>query len=118
MFNLKQNALFLQPMRFIFGFLAVFLLYLSCLPCGDKVECSTKAQVKNSSSTNHQGHKHSSEACTPFCNCSCCAASAFNSSLLKLQTDKVYFQSVKFSLHNEDFNTEVFYSIWQPPKLS
>jgi hypothetical protein len=105
-------------MKFLFGFLAIFLLYLSCLPCGDKVECSAKAQVKISTSTNHQDHKHSSEACTPFCNCSCCAASAFNAPLLKVQAAKIYFQSVKFPLHNEDCNTEVFYSIWQPPKIA
>lgn len=105
-------------MRFLFGFLAVFLLYLSCLPCGDKVECSTKAQVKISASTNHRGHKHSSEACTPFCNCSCCAASAFNSPLSKAQVNKIEFQSEKYPLYNVAFSTEAHKSIWQPPKLS
>ncbi|WP_366086037.1 DUF6660 family protein [Hydrotalea sp.] len=116
--NLQQNILFLQPMKFVFVFLAIFLLYLSCLPCGDRGEYNVKNLAKISESTNHHGHKHSSDACTPFCNCSCCAASAFHSPLLKVQTDKVYFQSVKFPLHNEDCNTEVFYSIWQPPKLA
>lgn len=94
------------------------MIYLSCLPCSDSKECNVKAEVKISSSTNHQEHNHTKEACTPFCTCSCCAASAFDSPLSKIQATKVIFQSEKYSLYNVASNTEVYYSIWQPPKLA
>jgi hypothetical protein len=105
-------------MKFLFFFLGFFLLYLSCLPCSDSTECNAKAEVKISASTNHQEHNHTKEACTPFCTCSCCAASAFYNSLNKVQAVKIAFQSEKYPLHNENFNSEVSYSIWQPPKIA
>lgn len=98
--------------------MGVFLLYLSCLPCGDSRECNSKAEVKISVANNHQQHKHNTEACSPFCSCSCCAASAFYSPLSKAQLNKVEFQSEKYPLYNVAFSTEAQNSIWQPPKLS
>jgi len=105
-------------MKFLFFFLGFFLLYLSCLPCSDSTECNAKAEVKISASTNHQEHNHTKEACTPFCTCSCCAASAFYSVSSKIQVTKVIFRSEKYPLYNVAFNTGVYYSIWQPPKLA
>lgn len=116
--NLQQNILFLQPMKFVFFIMGVFLLYLSCLPCGDSTECNSKAEVKISVANNHQEHQHKSEACSPFCSCSCCAASAFYSPFSKVHVNKIEFQSEKYPLYNVSFSTEADNSIWQPPKLS
>ena len=106
------------PMKFLFFIMGFLLLYLSCLPCGDSRECNVNAQVKISATDNHQEHKHTSESCTPFCTCSCCAASAFFSTFSKAQATKVIFQSEKYPLYNVTFNTETHYSIFQPPKIS
>jgi hypothetical protein len=105
-------------MKPIFFILSGFMLYLSFLPCGDSVECNAKTEMKITTTDNHQQHEHQTEACTPFCSCSCCAASVFYSALSKIQASKIVFQSEKFPLLNEDANTDVFSSIWQPPKLS
>jgi hypothetical protein len=116
--NIATYLAIFATMKFLFFILSFFLLYLSCLPCSDSTEANAKSEVKISVSTNQQEHSNSNEACTPFCNCSCCAASAFYSPLNKVQDAKIVFQPEKFPLYNESFNSEVSYSIWQPPKIA
>jgi hypothetical protein len=91
---------------------------MSCLPCGDGNECNKKAATEISTTDNHQEHNHDAESCTPFCTCSCCALSIFYSGFSKAQDVLAILQSEKHLLSNVAFNTEAYYSIWQPPKLS
>ena len=114
----RQFLLSLPPMKIFVFIMSFFLLYLSCLPCSDSKECNIKAEQKVSATTNHQQHKHTSEACTPFCTCSCCAASAFHQPFAKQQALKQIFQSVKYHIQNDSFLSQEFSSIWQPPKIS
>ncbi len=109
------DLLFMKATFFILGF---FLLYLSSLPCGDSKECNAKTPVEISANDNHQQHNHESEACTPFCTCSCCPASSYFYSPSKTHVSKVIFQSGKHPLFNVAFNSEAHYAIWQPPQLS
>jgi len=87
------------------------------LPCGDNMECNVKQEVKISAIDDHGEHDHAEEICTPFCTCSCCAASVYYSVLSKIQTPNV-FQSVKHRVPAIAYNPEVYYAIWQPPKIS
>ena len=112
-----QSGIF-APMKFFTLIMSFFLLYLSCLSCSDSKECNINAEQKVSATTNHEQHKHTSEACTPFCNCSCCAASAFHQPFAKQQALKQIFQSVKYHIQNDSFLSQEFSSIWQPPKIS
>jgi hypothetical protein len=105
-------------MKIFFFFLGCFMLYLSCLPCSDSKECNGKGEERISVNTNHKEHNHNKEGCTPFCTCSCCAISAFFAPYYKASDTKVAFQSVRYPLYDVALNTEVYYSIWQPPKLS
>ncbi len=94
------------------------MLYLSCLPCGDIGECNVKPEAKIYTIDNHKQHNHESEACSPFCICSCCATSAYYTPFTKYLVSKVVFQSEKYPLYNVAINAEAHYSIWQPPKIS
>ena len=105
-------------MKFLFSLLGFLMLYVSCLPCSDATGYDAKAEVKISSSSTNQEHKHPNESCTPFCTCSCCAASVFYSPVSKMQGKKIIFQLEKYSPQNITFNSEDHYSIWQPPKLA
>ena len=105
-------------MKFIAFILSFTMLYMYFLPCGDFQECNVKTEEKISITDNHQQHNHDAEACTPFCVCSCCAASASFTPFAKAQATHVAFQSTKYSLFDVAFNSEVFSSIWQPPQLS
>jgi hypothetical protein len=102
-----------------FFILAFAILYMSCLPCGDSQECNSKAEIKISASTDHEQHDHQSEACTPFCTCSCCPSSAVSSVFGKSQVDKLELSSrAKYALFDISFHSEPASHIWQPPKLS
>lgn len=94
------------------------MLCMSFLPCEDGHERLSGTQVKISDNKDDKKHQHESEACSPFCVCSCCSTSAFFFHFNKTQTTKIAFQSVKYPLHNVSLSTDVYYSIWQPPKLS
>ena len=105
-------------MKPFFFILSCFMLYLSCLPCGDSLECNVKTEQKISATDNHQQHDHRTEACTPFCTCSCCPSSVFFTPFAKAQDTHVHIQSIKYSLFDITFDSDVFSSIWQPPRLS
>jgi hypothetical protein len=94
------------------------MLSLSCLPCNDSEECNVKEDVKIAAAPNHGQHGHDAEACTPFCTCSCCAVSVFNAPLYKMQSNKPIVPAQKYPMLNVSFNTNVYYPIWQPPKIS
>ena len=92
---------------------------MSCLPCGDSKECDIKkSEAKISATDNHQQHKHDTEACTPFCTCSCCAVSIVCTPFSKAQINKAVSHSVKYPIYNVAFNAGAHSSIWQPPKIS
>jgi hypothetical protein len=118
MLFLAFKLLFLPIMKIFTLILSFFLLYLSCLPCSDSTECNIKAPAAVSATDNHQQHKHDAEACTPFCSCSCCPASAFYAPFTKMQINKVIVQSEKYPIFSVAFNTGAYISIWQPPKIS
>lgn len=98
--------------------MSFYLLFLTYFPCGDRQECNVKSEVNISAFTGHDGHDHDNEACTPFCSCSCCPASAFYTSFAKASFVKPVIQSQEFHNYDITFNTEVHISIWQPPQLA
>ncbi|MFM9909219.1 MAG: DUF6660 family protein [Chitinophagaceae bacterium] len=104
-------------MKFFFFIMGCFMLYLSCIPCSDSIECNVKTEVKISTVANHQQHSHEKESCTPFCTCSCCAVSVFFVPFTKTPIAKEVFQSVKYPMYLISFTAEAHYSIWQPPQI-
>lgn len=108
-------------MKFITAIMACYLIVLSVLPCRDrhagafnnKMEVSVSADNNNK----HQANPYQSDACTPFCTCSCCPASAFFQpaavfSFLKIENKVSYLiPDLAFVSHDDK-------SIWQPPQLS
>ncbi len=118
-FRLSNFYFYICPLMKFFAFIMSFyLLALSCYPCGDSQECDVKAEAKISQSDVHQQHNHNKEACTPFCTCSCCPSSVFFTPFAKAQDTHVHIQSIKYSLFDITFDSDVFSSIWQPPRLS
>jgi len=99
--------------------LSFYILLLSCFPCGDRLECNEKNELKISASLEHKAHSHETESCTPFCTCSCCAASTvlyYSSASVKVP--KVDFAIIQFPHYADSFRPELSFSIWQPPKIA
>ncbi len=99
----------------IFSF---YIIILSVLPCTDKEECNEPNQTTISTNTEHQNHDHETEHCSPFCTCSCCAASVFFPAFSKVYATKVVFQTKQYPLYHIAFKTEVSSNIWQPARLA
>lgn len=105
-------------MKFFANIMSIYLLVLCCIPCNDKEECNINTNYKISSASNHSEHNHANEACSPFCNCTCCAASAFFSPLSYLTFFKFKISQVKYSIYKSTFRSDYSFSIWQPPQLA
>lgn len=107
------------PMKIFKLILSLYILTLSCFPCGDVRECNDQAELEISAASEHKDHAHTTEACTPFCTCSCCAASTvFQYSAAIVNTQKVVFASLKYPGYKISDRPEVSFTIWQPPKIA
>ncbi|MFC4233317.1 DUF6660 family protein [Parasediminibacterium paludis] len=104
-------------MKFLTLIFSIYLLVLSCVPCADKDECNINMDIKTTiSSTTKENPKKSDEACTPFCTCSHCSASAYYQPLNSYKIPKRIFPTTKYPVYDVSYNSQVFFSIWQPPK--
>ncbi|MEO6253431.1 MAG: DUF6660 family protein [Ferruginibacter sp.] len=102
-------------MKFLFFLLSFFMIYLSCMPCGDSRECNVKTEIKMAATDNHDHDSHDQEACTPFCSCACCAVSVNFQQAFYTKYQALNFQSFNF-LNNAGLPSYNLHSIWQPPK--
>ena len=93
------------------------MLYMSSVPCGDGIECNSVSEERITATSDHSEHPHTLEICTPFCTCSCCAASVTMSYVSKGTVPEGEFNSASYPLYNVRFYADVHNSIWQPPKL-
>ena len=105
-------------MKGMFFILSLFMLCMSCMPCGDRTDCNVKAPTTITAADDHQQHNHEEETCSPFCSCACCAASVYQTVFFKIPTPKISFRAEKYASYQTAFTTELSCSIWQPPQLS
>ena len=61
-------------MRLFAFILSIIILALSVVPCSDNDNCN---QPTTELSSDHSGHEHQEDSCTPFCTCSCCGCAGF-----------------------------------------
>ncbi len=85
------------------------------MPCKDT--CQDAGELKSTLSNTHHSDNNE-EACSPFCICACCGQSYtsiyYTSNLISNTTPS----SEKIAATAPSFISEVYLSIWQPPKLS
>jgi hypothetical protein len=101
-------------MRFLAHILVLVVLFLSLIPCSDKI--TIDAITANDS---HSGHDHSEdhrEECTPFCTCSCCSTNIvfLSETIVIAEVPQLFSQNLFFY---QESKSHFFHSIWQPPKV-
>jgi hypothetical protein len=74
--------------------------------------------VEQSSTTDHSDHEGDTEHCSPFCMCACCGQSITNIFYPTALNNLTLIPSQDFPVYNASFVSEVYLSIWQPPKIS
>ncbi len=86
------------------------------IPCADACDMGSHLQTPfiENAEEHHQEH---TDTCSPFCSCSCCslqitfkAIQAFN--IISNEETRL-FTNLKILFH-----PTIYFSIWQPPKLS
>ncbi len=100
----------------------MYILVLSCLPCGDMEDCKVLSDDNISfSTTSHSEHQEDTETCSPFCICACCGTNiAYNFFFPTYTPEKqpnFYSQKSKIVYANDSFSSNFYGNIWQPPKI-
>lgn len=101
--------------------LALYILLLSCLPCGDMKDCSevrdsVASHASAPAAANHTHHDNDVEQCSPFCSCICCGQiSNWRSSTIIMQP-VMRVTPPKILLAALFLQSEYTSAIWQPPK--
>ena len=118
--NGKQLAFFptfvsMKLFTFIFS---LYFLALSTVPCGDLSECDQSSPTTVQSTTEHDNHQHKSETCSPFCFCTCCGSVFNNDPSPTLSSIETTVVDKPQPAYRNSFLTEIYCSIWHPPKIS
>lgn len=97
-------------------FMAFYMLLLSAMPCADDTDCESDLNTMGIELTQQdQDHKEHEENCSPFCICTCCAASAIHWPVILKH--KTYFQDKIQNVYlSEHLYSADLASIWQPPR--
>lgn len=97
--------------------MAFLVLALSMMPCADKEAAVTKAtkSIETVKALHHQGCPLN-DACSPFCQCSCCAGFSINHSIVAIPVLNVQ-QAIPITKYFKSGITTLALPIWQPPQL-
>lgn len=96
--------------------MAFLVLALSCLPCADDVASRNSEKAKTEIGQEAQPEDDHEDACSPFCQCSCCAGFSINHTITAISYDINYNNSCYSSFHRSEI-IEISLPIWQPPQL-
>ncbi|MET3125450.1 hypothetical protein ABID42_000538 [Arcicella rosea] len=101
----------------------MYILVLSCLPCGDVNDCN-KVSSNNQyslSKTKLPKHTEDTETCSPFCTCACCGmniAFSFHLPALTIEKESSFYTENPIIVYKNESSISNFYgNIWQPPKV-
>ena len=86
------------------------------MPCADTVVTGneTNEQYENGKHTEQQNH---SDACSPFCNCSCCGITITDCFKGEINTDISEFTISNYYTPIPSFVSMVPNDFWHPPQL-
>lgn len=102
-------------MKFLAFIMAILVLALSVMPCADTNAMIDSHPKTELTKVSHQHDNHKSDACSPFCHCTCCAGftiTHFNSSFtIAVPVNK----QINSFLPSEVI--DITLPVWQPPQL-
>ena len=104
-------------MKIIAFLMAVMVIAQSIMPCTDMPNTIANKMANANISDSGNKHDHStSDVCSPFCQCSCCAGFFINHFIAVVSSD-LPLQSPAIAAHLP-FNTlDISLPVWQPPQL-
>lgn len=115
---IKILPIILQRMKIVGFLLAIYLIFLSAIPCCAYDNCANdKADLSagTEQTANHQ-EKEDCNNCSPFFNCAGCATATISFEPVLFEIFPINTTSVYTGYLLTAFST-VEYDFWQPPKL-
>jgi len=101
-------------MKLVAIILSIFTLTLSSIPCDDEIVISEQLVFASQSSDNHLGD--STDLCTPFCSCVCCATVVIESNAQQ-NISYVEIYSKEVNIYNTTiYSSDFLDKILQPPR--
>lgn len=107
-------------MKIFAGIFSLYILATAVMPCTDMYDCKYQMNETLSSAldADHSNHEKDEEHCPPFCLCTCCGQT--------FSTDHIQFHipannsisKQEYLTYTSAFLPEVYFNIWQPPKIS
>jgi len=102
-------------MRIIKVFFSFYMLLLTVLPCVDVHSAEDEMPATMEQAADR--HEHDKDVCPPFCICSCCGTSVTNVFFFSAFSAIFPVASQDFPVYHSPFIPEVYFNIWQPPKV-
>ena len=105
-------------MKLLAFVMAILVLALSCLPCADgDIQAASNDGIKTEVAHSQQQDEDHEDACSPFCQCICCAGVSVNH-IVTIAIVPAPQASINHSSFHNSSIAEVSIPVWQPPKLS
>ncbi len=98
-------------MRFAVLIISILFLWMNAIPCADAGLDKSETSI----SAPETGGDNDDDACSPFCNCSCC--SSFSIPVHQIFESITKISASGYSLIGSDKLFEISLPIWQPPQL-
>jgi hypothetical protein len=105
-------------MRFFCCLFSIYIVFLTAIPCADKLEDRhvQQTQVTDDSPVGH--HHHDGDECSPFCTCNCCASPVIQQDFIVQFNCLNIIQEFPTPEYTSRFTSSYCCSIWQPPQMS
>lgn len=105
-------------MKFISVIISIIILALSFVPCTDSISPNQESQSLSTSHQESRNHKQHSDFCSPLCVCSCCGTVVAQIEADSgIETYQEQTSTLKESIFKQNLPTDLYYSIWEPPKI-
>ena len=106
-------------MKFFSVIFSLYILILSCMPCGDTEDCKVLNNGKETfAQTEHYDHQEDTKSCSPFCTCACCGSTivfSFQCPVLMTENTPSFFPlSEKIMSKNDSFASNFYGNIVSP----
>jgi hypothetical protein len=103
-------------MKFLAFIMASLVLVMSVMPCADTNAMNNSHVKTELSKASHQHHNQSSDACSPFCHCACCAGVTINHFFSSFTVIPLPVNKQESSFLPSDI-IDITLPVWQPPQL-
>lgn len=96
--------------------MALLVLALSCLPCADEGSPMNSKDLKSEMVNATPYDDDHEDACSPFCQCSCCAGFSIDHLVAENSSD-INSYNRTYTAFTHSVVIEISLPIWQPPQL-